>query len=38
VEGVGVHQFRTDVKAVTYHQLGIALENNIWTARVFLDI
>lgn len=31
-------QFRTDVKAVTYHQLKIELANNVWTARVFLDI
>jgi SHS2 domain-containing protein len=34
----GGHQFRVDVKAVTYHQLRIALEKNVWTARVFLDI
>jgi SHS2 domain-containing protein len=34
----GVHEFRTDVKAVTYHQLKLALVNNTWTARVFLDI
>lgn len=32
------HQFRMDVKAVTYHQLKIAAEKNVWTARVFLDI
>lgn len=34
----GNHQFRMDVKAVTYHQLKIAIEKNVWTARVFLDI
>ncbi len=34
----GRHQFRMDVKAVTYHQLKIALEKNVWTANVFLDI
>ncbi|MGA3243331.1 MAG: archease [Bacteroidota bacterium] len=34
----GHHQFRMDVKAVTYHQLNIALDENVWTARVFLDI
>jgi len=32
------HRFRTDVKAVTYHQLQIAFEKGVWTARVFLDI
>ena len=26
------------VKAVTYHQLFIGRENDIWTARIFLDI
>jgi SHS2 domain-containing protein len=34
----GHHQFRVDVKAVTYHQLKIAREKDVWTARVFLDI
>ena len=34
----GKHQFRMDVKAVTYHQLKIVFENDLWTARVFLDI
>ncbi len=28
----GSHQFRTDVKAVTYHQLHIALDKNVWIA------
>jgi SHS2 domain-containing protein len=32
------HKFRVDVKAVTYHQLKIVLEKDVWTARVFLDI
>ena len=32
------HRFRMDVKAVTYHQLEIALDDNVWTARVYLDI
>jgi SHS2 domain-containing protein len=34
----GKHQFRTDVKAVTYHQLKIAFDKNLWTANVYLDI
>jgi len=36
--GTGHHQFRVDVKAVTYHQLKVVREKDIWTARVFLDI
>jgi SHS2 domain-containing protein len=35
---IGNHQFRVDVKAVTYHQLKIVFEKGVWTARVFLDI
>jgi SHS2 domain-containing protein len=34
----GTHQFRTDVKAITYHQLNVGVEKKVWTARVFLDI
>jgi SHS2 domain-containing protein len=32
------HEFRSEVKAVTYHQLKIALEDGRWVARVILDL
>lgn len=32
------HEFKLDVKAVTYHQLKVANEKGIWSVRVFLDI
>jgi len=32
------HEFRTEVKAVTYHQLHVAQQDGRWTARVILDI
>jgi SHS2 domain-containing protein len=32
------HRFRTDVKAVTYHQLKVVAEPGNWLATVFLDI
>ena len=32
------HEFHTEVKAVTYHQLRVARERGRWTARVILDI
>ena len=32
------HEFKMDVKAVTYHQLKIVHEKENWFARVFLDI
>ncbi len=34
----GKHRFRTDVKAVTYHQLKIVTGKDVCTARVYLDI
>jgi SHS2 domain-containing protein len=34
----GRHQFRTDVKAVTYHQLKVEEREDGCMARVFLDI
>ena len=32
------HEIRTEVKAVTYHQLKIALEGGKWVGRVILDL
>jgi len=32
------HEFHTEVKAVTYHQLRVARDGEKWTARVILDI
>lgn len=32
------HEIRTEVKAVTYHQLKIALEGGRWVGRVILDL
>jgi len=32
------HEFDTEVKAVTYHQLRVARDGEKWTARVILDI
>ena len=32
------HEFDTEVKAVTYHQLRIARDGDQWTGRVILDI
>ncbi len=32
------HELRTEVKAVTYHQLKIAQEEERWVGRVILDI
>lgn len=32
------HEFHTEVKAVTYHQLHVAREEERWVARVILDI
>lgn len=34
----GRHQFRTDVKAVTYHQLKVEERDDGFMVRVFLDI
>lgn len=32
------HEFHTEVKAVTYHQLSIASADGLWRGRVILDI
>ena len=32
------HKTKLDVKAITYHQLGIMKEKDGWRVRVFLDI
>lgn len=34
----GRHEFNTEVKAVTYHQLQIARDGDRWIGRVILDI
>ncbi|MBU4340660.1 MAG: archease [Euryarchaeota archaeon] len=34
----GKHSLRSDVKAVTYHLLEVKKTEDIWTARVVLDI
>jgi len=32
------HEFQTEVKAVTYHQLSVARKDGKWSAQVILDI
>jgi SHS2 domain-containing protein len=32
------HGFKTEIKAVTYHQLFVGEENNQWVARIILDV
>ncbi len=32
------HEFKMDVKAITYHQLKVTREKGNWSVRVFLDI
>ncbi len=32
------HEIHTEVKAVTYHQLKIARQDNLWVGRVILDL
>jgi len=32
------HDFETEIKAVTYHQLSVSNENDHWTARVIFDV
>ena len=32
------HDFETEIKAVTYHQLAVAHENDHWRARVIFDV
>ena len=34
----GRHEFATEVKAVTYHQLKVAREGGVWVGRVILDL
>ncbi len=34
----GVHAIKTEVKAVTYHQIQVQQENGDWRARVILDL
>jgi SHS2 domain-containing protein len=34
----GVHVIKTEVKAVTYHQIEVRRENRGWRARVILDL
>jgi SHS2 domain-containing protein len=32
------HEFETEIKAVTYHQLSVTCENGRWQARVIFDV
>jgi SHS2 domain-containing protein len=32
------HEFETEIKAVTYHQLTVRQENGRWSARVIFDV
>lgn len=32
------HNFETEIKAVTYHQLSVTCENGRWQARVIFDV
>jgi len=32
------HPLRTELKAVTWHQLGVTRENDAWRARVIFDV
>jgi SHS2 domain-containing protein len=32
------HEFATEIKAVTYHQLSVTCENDRWQARVIFDV
>jgi SHS2 domain-containing protein len=32
------HQFRTEIKAVTYHQFSVTRHNSGWTARILFDV
>ena len=32
------HEFETEIKAVTYHQLAVTQEENHWRARVIFDV
>lgn len=32
------HRFRTEIKAVTYHQFKVSRQQQLWTARVVFDV
>ena len=32
------HELTLDIKAITYHKLMVEMHDDIWTARVFVDI
>ena len=32
------HNFETEIKAVTYHQLSVTCENGRWRARIIFDV
>jgi SHS2 domain-containing protein len=34
----GVHVIKTQVKAVTYHQIEVRKDNGFWKARIILDL
>jgi SHS2 domain-containing protein len=34
----GVHLIKTEVKAVTYHQIEVRQKNGLWRAQVILDL
>jgi SHS2 domain-containing protein len=34
----GVHTIKTEVKAVTYHQIEVRKENNGWRAQIIFDL
>jgi SHS2 domain-containing protein len=34
----GVHVIKTEVKAVTYHQIQVRRENGHWRARIIIDL
>lgn len=34
----GRHFLRSDIKAVTYHNVTVEQKNNVWTARVVVDV
>jgi SHS2 domain-containing protein len=34
----GVHVIKTEVKAVTYHQIEVRQKNGLWRAQVILDL
>lgn len=34
----GRHLLQSDIKAVTYHNVTVGRKNNVWTARVVVDV